>query len=70
MENKKKTKRTLLSSMEEIVNLAKKYSMEPEFYEQASASIKYASKGDGQQPKSRKPSTLHFTINAALPKAS
>ena len=45
MENKNnKSKRTLLSSMEEIVNLAKKYSLEPEFYDQASASIKYASK--------------------------
>ena len=42
--NTKKNKRTLLSSMEEIVNLAKKYSLEQEFYERASASIKYASK--------------------------
>lgn len=30
--------------MEEIVNLAKKHSLEPEFYEQAAASLKYLSK--------------------------
>lgn len=39
-----KSKRTVLSSMEEIVNLAKKHSLEPEFYEQAAASLKYLSK--------------------------
>ena len=41
---RKKNKRTVLSSMEEIVNLAKKHSLEPEFYEQAAASLKYLSK--------------------------
>ena len=31
--NSKKVKRTVLSSMEEVISLAKKYSLEPEFYE-------------------------------------
>ena len=44
MENKKASKRTVLSSMEDIINQAKKYSLEPEFYEKAAASLKYISK--------------------------
>ena len=40
----KKNKRTVLSSMEEIVNLAKEHSLKPEFYEKASASLKFLSK--------------------------
>ena len=45
--NSKKGKRTVLSSMEEIVSLAKKYSLEPEFYEQAAAALKHISKALG-----------------------
>ena len=44
MENKKASKRTVLSSMEDIINQAKKHSLEPEFYEKAAASLKYISK--------------------------
>ena len=42
--NSKKNKRTILSSMEEIVNLAKRHSLEPEFYEKAAAALKFTSK--------------------------
>ena len=42
--NKKKSKRTVLSSMEEIVNLAKKHSLEPEFFKKADAGLKFISK--------------------------
>ena len=42
--NNKKGKRTVLSSMEEIVSLAKKYSLEPEFYEKGAAALKHISK--------------------------
>ena len=42
--NKKKSKRTVLSSMEEIVNLAKKHSLEPEFFQKADADLKFISK--------------------------
>ena len=45
MENGRKVvKRTILSSMDEVVELAKKYSLEPEFYEKAATSLKYISK--------------------------
>lgn len=43
MENKK-NKRTVLSSMEEIVNLAKVHSLNEEFNEKAAASLKFISK--------------------------
>ena len=42
--NSKKGKRTVLSSMEEIVCLAKRHSLEPEFYEKAAAALKHISK--------------------------
>ena len=41
--NSKKVKRTVLSSMEEVISLAKKYSLEPEFYENAAAALKHIS---------------------------
>lgn len=45
MESSKKTsKRTILSSMEEIVTFAKKYSLEPEFYQNADPALKFISK--------------------------
>ena len=42
--NRKSTKRTVLSSMEEVVNLAKRHSLEPEFYEKAAAGLKFIAK--------------------------
>ena len=42
--NNKKGKRTVLSSMEEVISLAKKYSLEPEFYEKAAVALKHISK--------------------------
>lgn len=45
MENSKKmSKRTILSSMEEIVNYAKKHSLEPEFFQKADPALKFISK--------------------------
>ena len=45
MENSKKmSKRTILSSMEEIVNYAKKHSLEPEFFQKADTALKFISK--------------------------
>ena len=44
MENNEMTStRTILSSMEEIISLAKKHSLEPEFYKEAEESLKYIS---------------------------
>jgi hypothetical protein len=42
--NKKKSKRTVLSSMEEIVNLARQYCLKPEFYEAADAALDFVAK--------------------------
>lgn len=45
MENSKKmSKRTILSSMEEIVNYAKMHSLEPEFFQKADTALKFISK--------------------------
>ena len=45
MENSKKmSKRTILSSMEEIVNYAKMHSLEPEFFQKADPALKFISK--------------------------
>ena len=45
MENSKKiSKRTILSSMEEIVSYAKKHSLEPEFFQKADTALKFISK--------------------------
>lgn len=43
MEQIMKTERTLLSSMEDVVNLAKQYSLEDNFFEMAADSLKYIS---------------------------
>ena len=45
MENTRNAgKRTILSSMDEVVEMAKRYSLTPEFYEKAATSLKYISK--------------------------
>ena len=45
MENSKKiSKRTILSSMEEIVSYAKMHSLEPEFFQKADPALKFISK--------------------------
>ena len=46
-DNKQMNTRTVLSSMEEIVDLAKKHSLEPEFYEKADPGLKYISENLG-----------------------
>ena len=45
--NKQMNTRTILSSMEEVIELAKKHSLDPEFHEKADASLKYISDGLG-----------------------
>ena len=45
--NKQMNTRTILSSMEEVIDLAKKHSLEPEFHEKADTSLKYISDGLG-----------------------
>lgn len=41
--NKQMNTRTILSSMEEVIDLAKKHSLEPEFHEKADTSLNYIS---------------------------
>lgn len=42
--NRKKSTRTILSSMEEVVSMAKEHSLSEKFYEEAEKSLKYLSK--------------------------
>lgn len=44
MKNTKKSKRTVLSSMEEIVNQAKIHGLDPEFYQNAENSLDFVSR--------------------------